>query len=204
MVVVVVMAMVAMMFVVRRAVVRRWLNRRYRLMVVVLPVLRTRVCSQRRLRIGLMSRRCFYRWEGRGRRRSAAARGEGSGGKSNKEGDALHVRGGAGAHACGFWLASDARPFRALYSGHGRLNLEFDVTNPIILGWVLLVDKLPIEGYLSIPRMCERLTGPCFTGTTGPQMPCSWTSKHAGTLLAKFTAECTSISKSCLFKVMMK
>ena len=63
-----------------------------------------------------------------------------------------------------FWLASDAPPFRALYSGSGRLNLEFDVTKPIILGWVLLVDKLQ----RAIPRMCDGLTGPCFTGT-GPR-----------------------------------
>ena len=49
-----------------------------------------------------------------------------------------------------FWLASDARPFRALYSGSGRLNLEFDVTKHIILGWVLLVDKDKLQrGYLS-------------------------------------------------------
>ena len=94
-VVVVVMAMVAMMFVVRRAVVGRWLDRRQQLVVVVLPMLRPRVCSQRRLSIGLMSW-CFYRWEGIGRRCSAAARGERSG-KSNKEGDALHVRGDAHA-----------------------------------------------------------------------------------------------------------
>ena len=100
-VVVVVMAMVAMMFVVRRAVVGRWLDRRQRLMVVVLPMLRSRVCSQWRLGIGRMSLWCFYRWEGIGRRRSATARGERSG-KSNKEGDALHVRGGA--HAVVFGL----------------------------------------------------------------------------------------------------
>lgn len=87
-----------------------------------------------------------------------------------------------------FWLASDARPSRALYSG--CLNLEFDVLpNPLSWDWVLLVDKLQRAGY---PKNNVRaLDGPCFTG---PEMPCSWTSKHAATLLAKFTAECTSIS----------
>lgn len=65
------------------------------------------------------------------------------------------------------WPASDARPFRALYSGSGRLNLEFDVCYQThYLGLGAAGGQTAVQR--AIPRMCERLTGPCFTGT-GPR-----------------------------------
>jgi hypothetical protein len=64
-------------------------------------MLRSRVRSQRRLGIERRRRsRCLHRWEGIAGRCSAAAGGENSG-KSNKEGNAFHVR---DAHAFGFGL----------------------------------------------------------------------------------------------------
>lgn len=66
-------AMMAMVLVVRRAVVGRWFRRR-QLMAVALPVLGAMVPHQRRLGTGCLSW-CSCRREGMVRCRGAAARG---------------------------------------------------------------------------------------------------------------------------------
>lgn len=73
-----------------------------------------------------------------------------------------------------FWLASDARPSRALYSECPFESFEFEATKPIILGWVLL-DELR---RVSSQECASGLTGPCFTGPQVPAVFLDWEARR--------------------------